>query len=64
MRLRRAELTLRNNSPEIRHGQFRWGESPIYSQSPVAADQVRVQKKGFSTADEQYRERLASGFPP
>jgi hypothetical protein len=64
MRFRKAELALRDNSPEIRHGQFRRGESPIYSQSPVAAGQVRVQKKSFSTAEGQYRERSASGFPP
>jgi hypothetical protein len=51
MRLRNAELALRNNSPEIRHGQFIRGESPIYSQSPVASGQVRVKKKSFSTTD-------------
>jgi hypothetical protein len=57
-------MALRDNSPEIRHGQFRRGESPIYSQLPVAAGQVRVQKKSFSTAGGRYRERSASGFHP
>ena len=63
MRLRRAELALRNNSPEIRHANLD-GENRqfiVNRRWPPVKFEFR---KIFSTADGQYRERSASGFPP